>query len=334
MTFPRLQAAAVVAVLLMPGAAAAAPRPRDPPRLEIVTVPAIAGIEFRLDGIGFESGSDGVARIQVPAKGPHLLTTTVLQRPARGVRARLIRWEDGAPLARRALQLSGGRTRIRVGFTVSALTTFVFVDPRGRRLPSGMVQAIELETHDGKRMLMRGERSRWLTARVAVARRGHLRQSHVRYAVERVLAAGSNVVNRGQQRFSSGGRVRIDVLFFSVRISVRDAFYGFPIGSWVTIEYPDHHTARRRLHGGRAVIGPLPRGNYVLKVNSAGVGNERELVVSRDAVASVRILSYYDGLTVAGLFVLSSLALFAIGRGRRFRSRSPTMVSSEEAERL
>jgi hypothetical protein len=321
----------VAFVLLMPGAAAAALRPRDPPRLEIVTVPAVAGIKFRLDGIAFASAADGTARIGTATKGLHVLETPVVQRPARGVRVRLTRWEDGAPLARRTLRLSAGRTRMRAGFTVSALTRFVFVDPRGRRLPTGSVSTVELKTRIGKRILIRGERSRWLPAGVAVARMGHLRQSHVRYAVERVIAAGSNVVNRGQQRFSPGGRVRIDVLFFSLRISVHDAFFGFPIGSSIAVEYPDHHEERSRLHDGRAAIGPLPRGNYMLKVNSRGIGNQREVVVSRDAVASIRILSYYDGLTVVGLFVLSSLALFAIGRGRRLRSRSGTTVASREA---
>jgi hypothetical protein len=321
----------VALMLLMPSAAAAA-RPRDPPRLEIVTVPAVAGITFRLDGIAFASGADGIARIRVQSEGPHLLATTLVQRPAPGTRARLIRWEDGAPLARRTVRLSRGRTRMRAGYTVSALTSFVFVDPRGRRLPGGAVSTIELEARGRKRLLLEGERSRWLQARVAVVRSGRLRQLQVRYAVERVLAAGSNVVNRGQQRFSPESRVRIDVLFFSLRISVHDAFFGFPIGSWVTIEYPDNHEGRTRLHGGRAAIGPLPRGNYVLKVDSRGIGNNHEVVVSRDAVASIRILSYYDGLTVVALFVLSSLALFAVGRGRRFRSRSPRTLTSEEVE--
>lgn len=334
MNCQRLPASVVVLVLVVPGAAAGALRPPDPPRLEIVTVPAVAGIKFSLDGIGFVSGRDGIARIQVATRGPHVLTTLVVQHPARGVRTRLIRWEDGAPLARRTLQLSRGRTRVRAGFAVSALTTFAFVDPRGRRVPARTIDAIELQASAGTRFLLRGQRSRWLPASVAVARAGHLRQSHVRYAVERVIAAGSNVVNRGQQRFSPAGRVRIDVLFFSLRISVHDAFFGFPLGSQVAIEYPDHHEARRRLRRGSTTVGPLPRGNYVVKVNAGGIGNQREIVLSRNAAASIRILSYYDGLTVVFLFALSSITLFAIGRGRRFRSRSPGTASADEAEGL
>jgi hypothetical protein len=319
----RLAASALALVFLAPGAASAAFRPRDPRRLEVVTVPAVAGIRFSVDGVSFASGADGIARVPLTTQGPHVLSTPLLQHPAPGVRARLIRWEDGAAVAHRTFRLPSERLRLRAGFAISALTSFVFVDPHGRRLPQNAVAAIELAARDAAPLVIRGDWSRWLPSRVAVVRAGRLRQVRARYAVERVIAAGSNVVNRGQQRFSPGGRVRISVLFFPLRIDVHDAFFGFSLGSWAAIEYPDGHEARRRLHDGRAAFALLPRGNYVVKIDSRGIGNKRDVVVSRDAVASIRIVSYYDGLAVVLLFVLSSIALFAIGRGRRLGRRRP-----------
>src|SRR5918911_1327124 len=106
----RLPALVAMLLFLMPGAAAAA-------RLQIATVPAVAGIRFTLDGVGFKSGADGVARISVGA-GSHVLTTTLIQRPSPWLQARLIRWDDGAPLARRTVQVRS-RTRIRAGLVTS-----------------------------------------------------------------------------------------------------------------------------------------------------------------------------------------------------------------------
>ena len=60
------------------------------------------------------------------------------------------------------------------------------------------------------------------------------------YAAERVLVAGSNVVNRGQQRFPAQTRViELRLLLFQVRVTVRDALLGFPIGSAIRL----HRTA-------------------------------------------------------------------------------------------
>jgi hypothetical protein len=326
---------AVVVLMLVPEPAAVGQTRPEERLLEIVTVPALDGIRFTLDGTGFSSGTDGVARIRVAIPGPHILVAPVVQRPDRGVRARLVGWQDGSRSPRRRLDFSARRTRLRAGFVVSEHTTFIFVDPRGSRLSAKRISAVELASSDRSRIFIRGGRPRWLRSSAAVSRMGRLRQIRIHYAVERVLAGGSNVVNRGQQRFSPGGQVRIDVLFFSLRIKVRDAFFGFPLGSKIQIEYPDHHQARHRLQGGQVALGPLPRGDYIVKVNAAGIGNHHAVVISRNAAISIKILSYYDGLTVLFVFGVLSVGLFMLGRGRhRGRSKqSMAVVAGKEAER-
>jgi hypothetical protein len=309
-------AAGALVAACLPARGSAAPV--TPHEIQVITVPRLAGVRFTVGGQPFVSGRDGIARARVRNAGHHLLrVASVAGGTSFG------RWRDGRTASSRTVWLVGRNSRFEAGFVVTRRTTFSFVAPDGSRVAPGRITRIDLATNGGGRVSFRGVGSRLLPTQHAVLRGSHLRAADIHYAVERVLVAGSNVVNRGQQRFTpaDAAHVQIDVLFFSVGVSVRDAFFPFAQGSTLRLQYPDGRVQVRPLRDGKATFAGLPRGDYEITIGARGLGTRHQVVVSRDQRITLKVLSYYDLGAALGAFALASLALFALGRGGRRRRR-------------
>jgi hypothetical protein len=147
-----------------------------------------------------------------------------------------------------------------------------------------------------------------------------------------------NAVNRGQQQFfpSRQQRIGVQLLFFDVTFSARDALFGSTTGSSIRLQYPDGHEATRAL-GRRAsvTVRNLPRGTYHVTVLGAGPEMTQKVTVSKDQQADFDTITWIDlGLALA-LILLVAIGLFVLRRWVRRRGANVhiDVVAAEHAER-
>jgi hypothetical protein len=311
---PLVLLAALVVGLATP-AAAAPTAPTTP--VTIATVPPVPGFPVTLDGVSHLTDATGkvhfdAAAIAKPLTDRVRLNEAVLTVGGQQLKAtatRLYRFDSGPQLA---LNLS-----YLVGFTfsnhgtpvkASAMKTIVV---RG-----GTGQVVELPAHEPS----------WLQGRRAVPKRASLVVKNVDWSVERVISAGSNVVNQSQQRFRPGNRKTVDVtvLFFSLRVRVSDGLYGLHLSNRVQLQYPDRTSRTFSVdENGEATLPNLPRGDYVLTPLGAGLTMAHPVGISRDQTVDIQFYSWVDVLTVLGTVLALAAALAWIGRRRRRRAPAP-----------
>ncbi len=285
--------------------------------IELSALPGVSGVAFVVDGTRVRTGPDGHVRVRVAPGRRHVVEAVAAHVPRTGTRVAFVRWRDGLRARARSVAGEAGVHPLRAAYRVDARTSLVFITPTGHRLDPRAIERVTLTRSDGVKLVLHPRGPLWLPSRAAVVRRGALRARRYHYAIESVVASGSNVVNHGQQRFVAGGRVPISVLFYSLQVRTRDAFFGFPVGSTATVTHPDGSHSPLALSQGQATAQALPRGDYVVKIDALGVGTRHDVVVSRNEEATIRILGVYDALAVGGAFVLLSALLFLVGRRPR-----------------
>jgi hypothetical protein len=156
----------------------------------------------------------------------------------------------------------------------------------------------------------------------------------VGWSVQRVMYAGSNVVNASQQVFLPAEKqeVAVTVLSFGVDFQVTDAFFGFPQSGAVELVYPDGSSRRFPVDAaGRLTIPQLPRGEYTLTTIGPGPDMSRPLAISRHQQVDLAFYGWLDiGLALGVLFTLAG-GLAWWGRARRRRARSAAVDSEVPA---
>ena len=134
-----------------------------------------------------------------------------------------------------------------------------------------------------------------------------------------MMVDGSNVVNRGQQRFVPGKQrdVSISVLFFQATFSVRDTLFGFPLGSAIRLRFPDGRVRRYPLANGASLQLPaLARGQYEVSVDARGFSFTQPVSLSRDQRVALRVTSYLDVALLGGAIGAILLGLLLVRRPR------------------
>lgn len=317
-----------------------------PAVLEIETVPHLSGVRFSLSqdliqdgspleesgGYTFVSDEDGIARIGVEQIGLYRITVHPWHDSESGVRAEFSRWLDEFTPTRQ-VDISSG-TRLQVGFDVSYLVNLKFVDPDGRPIDPERVQSVTLASTLGGSRTLDGAGPHRLQGGRAVRREDGLEETTAIYSVQSVLVDGSNVVNRSQQRFApnDGREWQIQLLFYSSHISVRDALFRFPIGSAVSLRYPDGHSERFSLaSGGELTLESLARGQYQVAVDGPGFSFSRPVTLSRNQEVDLLFISYLDIAVVSVLTVSILLALLFIGRSKRLSDLRARLSASRRA---
>jgi hypothetical protein len=282
---------AMLAVLTLaagPPAAEAAPGSGRGPVVEVQTVPAVAGMRFSYKGSVLRADRLGRVRVSAPAQFLQRDLKVVTTRVSRGVRARLDRWYPGQRIVALAFY-----HRVRPAY----------VDLQGKGVDPKLVASVTVKGVHGGEYTFTSDQPRWLqVSRVVPKAGGRLRSKSLEYSVQKAVVRGSNVVNAGQQRFrpSKTSRFPIQLLLYSARFKTRDAFFGFPIGSAVRLEYPNGRVERHELaENGEVLLPSLPRSDYEVKVDAPGFSFSRPVSLSRDQEVELEVLSYLDiGLTV------------------------------------
>jgi phospholipase C len=265
----------------------------------IRTVPAVPGMRFSLDGHRFAADRAGRATPPAALRDDGASLRALDTEIAPGVRARFDRWYAGRRIA--AIDL---HHRVGVGFA----------DLNGNAVAARSVTSLTLRGSDGSRHVLDGTGRVWLRGNRVVPESRGRSSTRLYYTADRVLVAGSNVVNRGQQRFfpAASPTMRVRLLLFAVRVTVRDALLGFPIGSAVRLEYPDGREGREALGpSADLTVRSLPRGNYRVRVEALGIPSSRPIALSRDQEVNLRVISWLDvGVVVLALAAVALALLF------------------------
>ena len=216
---------------------------------------------------------------------------------------------------------------LHIGLDVYRRVAFDFTDRTGLHIDTERVSTITLKSTVGGVYRYRDEDlgvPHWLHAqRVTTVQAGPIVRP-IEYSVQRVTVEGSNVVNRSQQRFdpTKVQDVTIWLLFFPAEFQVRDALFGFPLGSSIRLTYPDGRELEVPLVDGHASVASLPRGEYEVSVAGPGVTLSVPLALSRPQDAEIMFLSYYDLAAIAVVVVAFLVGLPLVARWvRRRRAR-------------
>ena len=287
----------------------------EPAVLTVRTVPPLAGVNFSLGGRVFSTAADGSGRISVTQSGRYHLE--VLPWSTKSARATFIRWDNGIFEAGRNVTLPRD-SLLEAGFNVEQLVTPTFVDLEKHPVSARRIAAVTFKSSYGATETFGGTKPVWLQAGQVVRRPTGLEAKKISYVLESVMIDGSNVVNRGQQRFvvNRKGVWKLKLLLYDARFKAIDAVFGFPLGTGVTLEYPDGHTKLLRFGATDTVAtGPLARGLYKVQVVGArGMAPLTPVALSRDQAVELKVLSRLDMGVGLGLGFTLALSLLLLGR--------------------
>jgi hypothetical protein len=269
------------------------------------TVPAVAGVRIRSGGQTVRTDGTGFVTLRVRRTGPGY-------RDIKAPRVLATRLPSGKQ-ARFGGLFESGRT---LGISVYARTELRFVDLAGEPVPTRRVTGAQLASGNGARIRIEGDVTPMLQASRVLLTSAGPRSRPIEYAVERVEVDGANVVHRAERRFFPlrTARVRVPLLLFSARFVATDALFGGGAGTAVLLRYPSGRTVRIPLHDGTASAVGLPRGQYYVQPDASGYSAERPLLLSRDQVVDLRIISYLDFAVVFGALAMLALGLLLAGR--------------------
>jgi hypothetical protein len=284
-------------------------------------IPPIADVEVVFRGETFRTDDRG--RVRIPAVSPEAVEGSLrvpTQEVADGVRVEQNRWYPDLQLA----------------LDVYRRVSFAFTDRPGLDIDTATIPTITLKSTVGGVYRYRGaelDAEHWLHAeRVTTVQAGALARP-ITYSVQRVMVDGTNVVNRSQQRFdpTQVQDVSIWLLFFPAEFQVRDAVFGFPIGSSIRLTFPDGRELVLPLEDGRVSVRSLPRGEYEVSADGPGLTLSVPLALSRPQDAEIMFLSYYDLAAAALVLVGFIVGLPITARTVRRRRARHTIADDEEA---
>ncbi len=284
----------------------------------IDTVPATAGVTFALDGATFTTDGAGHATSSVAdLNGVDLRLRTNSPR-AEGVTVSISR------VARLAPQAAFQR-HLLVALNVSRPVDLRFTDLAGRTVPADRVSEVRLDSAASTVLLGPDQLGGPVPLLSSIGKLvdGSWSSQPVNYAVTHVSVEGSNAVFAGQQRIDPSARPdwAISVSVFDVQVTVRDALFGHRLTSSAQVTRPDGGRSPVVLGAGRpTTIRSLVRGEYTLTTDSAVVGPDTRILVSRTSDVELRVITLLDAAVVTGLLLLGAGGLVAVGLARRRRS--------------
>ena len=288
---------------------AAAPGP-EPGPVTISTVPPVPDFPVTIDGVTSRTDGGGQAHFASVVSGPDL-DSRIAGDPVRLLYA-------GREVEVRPGRLSGPRTDLQLTLDVSYPVSFTFSGADERQIDTSSIKTLTVESATGRSQELPANEVSWLLGSQGIR--------NLRWSVQRVQYAGSNVVNASQQRFlpAEEPTVNVQLLFFAVDLQVRDAMFGFSHTGAVDLVYPDGHARRFPLDdGGRLSLPALPRGDYTLTIVASGPLMSRPLAISRDQELDLMFHSWLDVLVVLGAALMLAVGLlWRLLRNRRGGTRA------------
>jgi hypothetical protein len=281
--------------------------------VEVQTAPALPNVRLSLDGVRYRTDRQGRALVRGASSTAELEQRLRVDtsRVARDVRARFSGWYRG-----------------RITLAVDYFVRPRFIDAAGDPIDPARIDSITLRNSHGLPEQFDSGRLGWLQGRgvrpagVTPAGVFKLARRPVFHSFQRVVVDGSNVINRGQQRFwpVRDRRPQIQLLFFSARFRARDALFGFPVGSGITLEFPNGRRERFEFESDADLTLPsLPRGSYDVDVEGGGVSFSRPLSLSRNQDLELQVITWLDFAAALMLLLTIVVGLLLIGRPRLAR---------------
>lgn len=284
--------------------------------LAVRVVPARAGLQFSLGDRIFTTGADGVARISVADSGSYRLTFLPPE-DAAGVRVRFNRWKDNIFVPYRDIAVPRQRP-LELGLEISYLVSPAFVDLAGRPVDAERVSKLTMTSSYGTAYELTGGQAVWLQSNNVLRRTWGLEEKKITYSLQSVIIDGSDVVNRGQQRFQfqPNSTWTIETLLYNARFRAVDAVFGFPVGAGLSVEYPDGRTETFPFGPNKEVeLSGLARGLYKVQVTGMrGLAPVTPVALSRTQDEELKVLS---ALTIGvgfGLGLILAVGLLLYGR--------------------
>jgi hypothetical protein len=321
----RLGAAFALAAVALAATVAAAPgagavTPPATRTVNVQVVPALAGVNFTLDGIPGVTGVGGTAVVvDTNLNGAAERLDLPNQTLTPSVRVSLDRVANdpnhGAFTRKLVAELDEDRA-----VSISMLT------PKKKTLPLSEVTSVTITNSLGSTMqLTRAQLSKpiWLAAsRPALSSNG-ANGRLVTYAFKSVIIRGANVVNSGQLHFTPNKVLiwQVPVILHTLTIEANDLLAGRPAGKTVQLTYPDHSQVT-------VVLGPLrehtfynlPRGTYKVKVGGGLIALSSTVRLSRNQTATEVVITKADaGELALMLFSVLAVVVAAGVIGRRLR---------------
>jgi hypothetical protein len=283
--------------------------------LVLGTVPAVAGFPVTVDGVTSITDDEGKAHFDAPVTDVPLsdrLTLTEATVPIGGQQVH-VRADRVYPSSRQPL----------LAVDLSYLVRFQFTGIDGAPVDASSIEALTVKSETGEIVDLPPQHGAWLQGSRVIKRTDLMEVKNLRWSVQGVQFAGSNVVNASQQFFLPSEQQAVDVqlLFFGLDVHVHDAMFGFSYDGEIELVYPDGNSRRFGLDDvGRLTVPALPRGDYTLTILGPGPPMSRPLAVSRDQDVQLAFYSWLDILTVLG--VVLGLAGLLAWAGRRRRRRN------------
>jgi hypothetical protein len=307
-------------------------------QLSIQTTPPVAGAKFTFAGATITTDNAGIGTMLItPAqrlilrdnRQDELVVATPTVDVKQGVRAQFTGW-FGAGVYR-----AGVESQVAT-FEFDYLTSFNFTNLKGRVVPPSLMSSLQLQSSIGETIDLDTADPVWLQGSQVVTGSNGLESKDIFYKVNSVVVAGSNVVNRAQQRFvpSQQQLATVKLLFYSARFVATDAMFGGGIGTGIDLQYPDGTTRHIPFARGHAVtVDDLPRGDYHVTVVGGGLKMARPVSISRDQEADLDVISYVDVAVVGVALLLLALVILWFGLQLRRRHRGYNRRLARQARR-
>ena len=290
-----------------------------PSTVEVITVPPIPDVNFRLGDRQFSTDKDGVGKITVNKARVYTLEMLPYSSSDPNMKVEFGRWldEDYFPSREITVPL---KDPLQVGLNLSFKVGQSFLDLYGQPVDPSRVTSFTLKSGQGEIYNFTNGDLRWLPASRVARRVNGLEQVKIQYSVMNVTVDGSNVVNQAQQRFygKPGDIWNISLLLFSAHIQGVDALFKSHVGTGVELEYPDGHSEIFPFSpDGDATITSLARGLYHVRiVGVKGISPRTPIALSQDQEAGLMVVTWLD-ITIAATLGLSlAIGLLLVGRPR------------------
>jgi hypothetical protein len=290
------------------------------------TVPATPGATFVLDGATFTTDAGGQGTSSVADLNGVDQRLRLSNPQAAGVSvsiARIGRLAPGAAFQRHLV----------VALAVSRPVRLHFADLSGRPVPVDRVSEVRLD--DGGRVVRVGgdELAEPVLLLSSVGRlvNGVWTPQPVTYSVTRVGVEGSNAVFSGQQRIDPAARRDWPVAasLFDVQVTVRDAIFGHQLRSGAQVVRPDGIRSSLVLAADRpTLMRSLVRGEYTLTTDSAVVGPDTRILVSKASDVDLRVVTLLDAVVVVVVVLANAGGLVVIGFALRRRAARAAETAS------
>ena len=305
--------AAVLALLVgctwagAPAAAVAAPAcPADRPltTVAVSTVPVVPGARIVVAGQPVVTDGAGRGTVQVC----RLTNAKEITGPKEAVQL---------PGQRRAvfdrIFLSNRGSSVQAAFGIDDEVAFSFIG-----IPAKRIESFTLRSSTGQVLKRDSLGPVYLPGSRVLRGPDGLEERKIYYSVDSVLVAGSSVVNRSQVKFFPADRpvVRVPLLAYTMRVEVVDRLFRWPTGSRVSLIREGTEPSLKQLQNGVATFKEMPRGDYTVVAQAPGLRIDRKVILSRDQVVVMPVLTWVDLAVLIGVPLLIALGLVLAPRPR------------------